>query len=272
MSNLKKAVYFGYSINMMKSIINSTQFDLIGVVYSPKRVEKSFLDTVASLKINKIEINSKPDFNMLYDFCSNADVVIMYKFEFIIPFDFIDKMTIVNFHGGDLRSNRGAHAVIWSILNCEKQTCLSMYKLIGGIDEGELIEEKWVNINDDTPESLNLKLQRKIPCMLKSLYEYLNGNKKTTLIINGKYRPKIKEKDYTIDIYNDPINMIKAKIRSQISYSGAVLVFDNSKYRVISFLQKETLYTANRKIKFENLMFIIDEKRIQLLLQVEKVI
>ena len=202
-----------------------------------------------------------------------SDIVILYKFEYIIPQNFIEKYTFFNFHGGNLKTNRGAHAVVWSILNQEKQTCLTLYKLTGGIDVGIVIGEYYVDIErDDTPISLNEKLWLGIPGLLCSLIKYLNGTIKGKLITEGEYRRKIKEEDYTINIYADNFEKIIAKINSQVAYSGAVLWFEGTKYHVRYTHQQDIPEDCERIVEKKENECIVEEhgKRITMIIEEEK--
>ena len=202
-----------------------------------------------------------------------SDIVIVYKFEYIIPQNLIDKYTFFNFHGGNLKTNRGAHAVVWSILNQEKQTCLTLYKLTGGIDVGIVIGEYYVDIEqDDTPISLNKKLWLGIPELLYSLSEYLNGTIKGKMVAEGEYRRKIKEEDYTINIYTDNFEKIMAKINSQVAYSGAVVWLEGIKYRVRHVQQMDILEDGERIVQKKENECIIEKhgKRITMIIEEEK--
>lgn len=68
-----------------------------------------------------------------------------------------------NFHGGSLPDYRGSGSPIWSIINEEKYTALTIHRLVKKIDAGEIILEKKIYINkNDTGETLYNKLCKKI--------------------------------------------------------------------------------------------------------------
>lgn len=243
-------VYFGYSIDALKEIMATSFLKLVGVVGVKGRVSKEYFEVIEKNKIIYLELDSKPELSHLDVFCVNADIILMYKFEYILPKIFVEKYNVFNFHGGDLRTNRGAHAVVWSIINNEQETCLSLYKLTGGIDEGEVIGQYWVRLDEEeTVSSLNKKLASGIPILLIELKYYLTGNKKSTLILGGKYRRKINEADYTIDLVNDNIGIIKAKIRSQYTYNGAICYWNGEKKRVKKYIFNLQDIFSDRLIK-----------------------
>lgn len=127
-------IYSGYSLRMLLYLSKSKIFHLIACFSNGKRIDVNFTDMCNQLSIPLINITNKRDIAVHTNLMDEADIIIMYRFEFIIPEDIIRKYKIINFHGGSLRTNRGPHAPVWSILNMDKRTCLSMYELsLGGV-------------------------------------------------------------------------------------------------------------------------------------------
>lgn len=250
-------VYFGYSDAMVENVVASELFKLVHVVSVKGKSSQRETELVAENHIPYTELERKQDLLEL-KFEDGVDAIIMYKFEYIIPQSIIDNHRIINFHGGDLRYNRGGHAPVWSILNLDKRTCLSMYQLTGGIDEGLLIDTHEVEIDElDNTVDLNRKLSAGIPCLLVSLYEYLNGKREAHLVTGGRYLPKIKETDFTIDITNDSIDQISAKIRSQQTYFGALIFINDVRCRCKSFTINKGCFLPTRQV--ENNKLIVRE-------------
>lgn len=268
-----KVTYLGYSVEMLKYLQESRYFSVVNAVGVRGRVSDEQKQYILEQGIEYRELAQKKDLYSIEDMLQKSDIIIVYKFEYIIPEEFINKYSFFNFHGGNLKTNRGAHAVVWSILNQEKQTCLTLYKLIGGIDVGIVIGEYYVDIErDDTPISLNEKLWLGIPGLLCSLIKYLNGTSKGKLITEGEYRRKIKEEDYTINIYADNFEKIIAKINSQVAYSGAVLWFEGTKYRVRYTHQQDIPEDCERIVEKKENECIVEEhgKRITMIIEEEK--
>ena len=231
-----KVIYLGYSEKMLQALHESQTFEVVLVIGTKGRLSKKYYDLINQYNMRFIEIKNKKELLDNIFLLENADLTIMYKFEFIIPNEIAEKHLIINFHGGELHKNRGAHAVVWSILLQESNTCLSCYRLSGGIDEGLLIDAYYVDINkNDNVSRLNEKLAEGIPKMLSSIEGYLLGVKKPELITGGKYRRKIKKSDYTIDLSNDAIDLMRAKILSQQAFDGAVIIINKKEYRIKKF-------------------------------------
>lgn len=247
-------IYMGYSDNMVREVFHSEYFNLCMVVGVNGRTTAEEYEFIEQHHIPYMELFSAKDIEKI-NIPLDCDCILMYKFEYILPQTMVERHRIINFHGGDLRLNRGAHATVRSILNMDRETCLSMYELVGrGIDEGNLIDTYPVMIDrDDDVVSLNRKLARGIPAMLYSLNLYLQERKKATLVLGGIYYPKIQETDYTIDLDKDDIETICAKIRSQRAYKGAILIFNGEKYRI-------TQYTLKFNQEDKELRTILDKK------------
>jgi len=254
-----KVGYLGYSERMLLNLVNNKDFELCFAIGKSGRISYDYRTIVASHGINYIEINNKKELLQQTDLFKTVDVILMYKFEFILPASIVDNYRVINFHGGDLHTNRGAHAVVWTILLQEPSTCLSCYQLTGGIDEGLLINQYNVDVFEtDTPHELNCRLMDGIPSLLKDVVAFLSGDKKAVAITGGTYRKKITEADYTIDLENDGIRTIRGKINSQKHFNGAVIRYLGKEYRAKEYYAcKEPAINNEKEISFSNNEFVV---------------
>lgn len=264
-------VYMGYSCEMLSFLLDSQQYEVKKVVGVRNRISKEEYALIRSRNLEYKELASKNEVDSLETFIGDVDVVIMYKFEYILPQYLIKKYRIINFHGGSLRENRGAHAVVRSILNMDTQTCLSMYQLTGGIDLGILIKEYWVDISSEENEiSLNKKLVTGIPELLLNLKQYLEGEREGVAVTEGTYWPKIEEKDFTINLETDTCKKMCCKIRSQEKYRGAICYINEKKYYIKKYQYNIRERTdIERRIKLEYPQIMIYEKEEELILFLE---
>ena len=262
MIRMRELIYIGNDHDMLNELINNEKYLVKKCICVSHRISDGFIQTLRDNNIEEKIIVGRPDWPQLLVFCQGIELIVMYKFEHILPKSMILEHCIVNFHGGSLYDNRGGNAVVWSILNGDKNTCLSMYELTGGIDEGKLIGEYHVDIDleNETPITLNTKLKDGIPRLMNMLDEYLLGNRKANLVLGGKYVRKVKETDYTIDLNKDAIELIKRKIRSQMAYKGAIVEIDGVIYRTERYSNIET-DGQRRRIEFDGvIMKVFDEK------------
>jgi len=64
----------------------------------------------------------------------------------------------VNFHDGPLPNYAGLNAPVWALLNREKRHGITWHMIEGGVDEGDIIEQRMFDISvDDTALTLNTK-------------------------------------------------------------------------------------------------------------------
>lgn len=243
---MRKVVYIGNSVSTVSRIIELNKLTIVGIICDARRASDEMK--------NFAEIN-----DIQYIICSNAkqveealaslqfNLVLMYSCSLILSEPTIQNYQVYNFHPGDLYSNRGSTPVSWSLVLGEEYTKIVLYRLsCAGIDLGEIVSERIVKIDDmDNVVSLREKLESFIPEMIIDLFEFIDQEKKGILVDSGIYRPRISDKDYTIDPISDSERIIKKKIKSQETYDGAILQSKNGIIRIkswkeyLSLLEKE---------------------------------
>lgn len=223
--------YIGFSEEIVRLLLESEYFHLSTVVWEGGRpISKLFLEKLRQKKITFYTVSQKEQIITCMKE-SKCKQFIMYKFRFILPLEVVREYEVFNLHPGDLRMNRGATPVIWTILLGETTTCMSLYRVSEKIDCGILISEATVDVTvEDDSNSVQTKLEDQIPDLLKKLHLYLNGETVGTLVEDGVYRRRVQERDYTINLNSDTLEMMSAKIRSQALYKGAVLNIGDKKF------------------------------------------
>lgn len=228
--------YMGFSNLVIKNIIESDKFELKVVICPKDRINDGII-SLCKEGIQLYTVSTQKEVTALIK-STNVSAFLMYKFPIIITNEICLNYKIFNIHPGDLRLNRGAHPIIWSILNGDGITKMSLYKLKEGIDLGMLIAEYKVDIADkDDSVTLENKMEDTIPLIINKLYEFLTKQDfdNEMYIENGIYLRKINESDYTINLESDSIENISRKIRSQKKYQGAILNINNKKNFVSGF-------------------------------------
>lgn len=89
------------------------------------------------------------------------NVGLMMTFPFIIPEEVwkIPEKGFINFHFGLLPECRGPQPILWHMLNNDKEAGVTVHKVDGGIDTGEIIMQEKIEIADhDTYGLLQAKL------------------------------------------------------------------------------------------------------------------
>lgn len=233
-----KIIYFGYSITMLNKLIASSYFEVVAVVTQKGKYTDVFKKACESLIFYEVEKSEEID--KLYDVIKNYNVV-MYEFGILISSKLCNNLSIINFHCGDLKTNRGANPISWSILLPNLGAEICAYEIYDKFDCGKIISKKSVMVSDDdTVDMLKYKLELEIDDILLDIYNYFKDSNKCTYenVLNGIYRSRVQEKDYTIDLSKDNLCVIKRKINSQKNYNGAILFYKNKKIRVKNYKEE----------------------------------
>jgi methionyl-tRNA formyltransferase len=86
-----------------------------------------------------------------------ADIAVVVAYGKIIPADILQlpKFGFINVHASLLPKYRGAAPVQWALLNGEKETGVTIFKLVEQLDAGPIVSQKSLTIRpSDTAESL----------------------------------------------------------------------------------------------------------------------
>ena len=111
-------------------------------------------------KIKKI----KPDLNVIFNFPQ------------IFKKDLLKVSPAINFHPGDLPKYRGAHVLNWAIINGEKRIAVTCHFVDEGIDSGDIIAKKYLNISSiDDIGSLSKKVAQTVPALAKVALKKLDN-------------------------------------------------------------------------------------------------
>ncbi len=225
--------YFGFSKVMLEKLINYNDFKICSVITQCGKSSNDFWELCKNNNINCYSVDKK-DLEKYANELS-AKNVIMYEFGIIVPNAICSSFNIVNFHPGNLKTNRGANPISWSILDPNIGAEICAYRIIDQIDCGYIISRKKEDVSDkDDPISLKKKLELNIDVMLKDVNQYFkfSSTYPTVYVENGIYRNRVKPIDYTIDLQNDSPQIIIRKINSQIPYDGAIINIDGAINRV----------------------------------------
>ena len=90
----------------------------------------------------------------------SPDVVVVSAFGKIIPENLLNipKIKFINVHASLLPKWRGAAPIQRSIISMDKETGISIMKIIPKLDAGPFMMQETINIEKDNYESLSIKL------------------------------------------------------------------------------------------------------------------
>ena len=240
MKDSEKAIMLtciSYSEPFIKLLADHKIFHLVSVI-TKKGVLSA--DTLAYISENSIHLYEMED-DKIREIEKHilTEKVLIYKFGYIIPSDIIAQHDFCNIHPGSIETNRGAHPLRWTILLGEKTTYMTLYQ-ITGIDEGNVICEKEIAVENSDYVDLDHKMDAELPHVLDAYVNYVLHGASVRIMLKegGIYRPKVQEKDYTLDIDHDTFEVMERKIRAVKDFGGAVMMCNQTKYRVKAIVRR----------------------------------
>ena len=144
----------------------------------------------------------------------------------------------VNVHGSLLPKYRGAAPINWAILNGEKETGVSTFKLQHEIDTGDiLLQEKMPIGPNETAGELHDRMKVEgAQLLVKTLRELASGTHKASpqqLNSDTKHAPKLFKTDCEID-WNNTSEQIHNQIRGLSPYPTAFTVLGDKTLKIFS--------------------------------------
>tara|TARA_S200000501_G_scaffold369187_1_gene408201 strand:- start:614 stop:1543 length:930 start_codon:yes stop_codon:yes gene_type:complete len=182
------------------------------------------------LKKNEKEINFIKDLN--------ADIAIVVAYGQIIPNEILSltKKGFINIHASLLPKWRGAAPIQRSIMNLDKETGISIMRIIDKLDAGPVSKAYKISLTEDdnflsVSEKLSILASEKL---LENLDEILEGNLtfKEQDETNATYAKKILKSEGKID-WNQPGKSIIGKINALNPIPGAWFFFNGERYKIL---------------------------------------
>ena len=226
-----KINFIGNNINVIKILYQHKFFELDNIFLIQKKnyeeIRKKFT------KRDKIHL-VKDIYSLKKKIIKNRikkQIFLIYESELIITKELLKLNKFFNIHRGSLYFNRGPIPEVWTILNGDRYTKLTLHQINHKIDLGKIIFEKKILLKKRyTVLRLRKKLLKFIPNLINKLQYYLQGKIIHKKISKGTYNGLLKEKHYRVDLNKDSKNIILNKIYSQKDSNGAFLIFKKKKY------------------------------------------
>ena len=167
----------------LKALVN--MFDVLSIVIEPNHKERNneIIEIANKYKIDILSPNNPNNNNtskLLKSY--GADIFILAGYGKILKQNIIDIPTImsINLHGGKLPDYRGSSPMNWALINGENKFSISIIKLDSGVDTGDILIEKSINISsNDTIADLHKKANREFVIALIKLINNLKNSIKT---------------------------------------------------------------------------------------------
>lgn len=214
----------------------------------------------ANIKCIQPDFKAKDYLEIVKDI--NPDLILISNFHKIIKNELIELSTIgtFNLHSSLLPELRGGTSVIWALKNGLSQTGVTLHYVTEGVDDGDIIAQKTVNIDFwDTQGTLYEKITiAKFQVLVSFLLNIVQRKEivgKPQNHEKATYLPKRKDSDGLINI-NASMLEIYNHIRSFDPWTGAYFEINGQKIRLRNAIPvKEKL-----KHKVEEKFLILNKK------------
>lgn len=166
------------------------------------------------------------------------DFIVVVAYGLILPKEVIDipKKCALNIHPSDLPKYRGASPITRTILAGETETAICIMKIDTGIDTGDVLVRKKVNLDSKiNSEELHKLLFDKGADMILDVinnYNKLIPQKQSEHDIS--YADKISKNEAYISFAKDDIDIINKKLRALNPIPGTYITYKNENYKIIS--------------------------------------
>jgi len=236
-----RIVFFGtpqIAADYLKAILN-TGHEVVGVVTKPD-TKSGRGQLLANSSVKKVALDNnlclfQPD--NLDEITGDIrelkpDLFIVISFGKKISSDIlaIPKFYAINVHFSLLPRYRGAAPVNWSLINGEKESGITIFKISEKIDSGDIIEQRRVKIEkDDDAVSLLIKLEKLGINTLLNALKKIESNKINLKKQNEKYAsyaPKLVKEDGLVN-WNFKSEAILNRARGLVPWPGAYCVWEN---------------------------------------------
>ena len=245
----KKIIFMGtpdFSIPTLENLRLSKHKLLCVYTQPPKRslrgqkINKSPAQLYAE-KFNLIvrtpsHLDTEEEFNYLK--ILSPDLVVVVAYGQIIPEKFLrlSKKGFINIHASLLPKWRGAAPIQRAIINSDKETGVSIMKIVKELDAGPVMKQVKIKLDNKTNlEEATEKLSYVGSKLLIESLKLLFSNKEKFIEQDhGKatYAKKINKKESKI-LWNDSAKNILAKINGLSPNPGASFEFENTKYKIL---------------------------------------
>ncbi len=191
-----KVLFFGtaeFAIPALKNLIRNKDIQVIGVVTQPdapfgrkrelkQSPVKEFVSSLPEREIEELKIfqpeKLRKEANEILA-GTNPDIIIVAAYGQIIPENMINfpKFGCLNIHGSLLPEYRGAIPIEKALLDGKTKTGVSILKMTPGLDDGEVLVEKEIELtSEDDAVSVRVKLADiGAMLLLESIPKWING-------------------------------------------------------------------------------------------------
>ena len=253
----KKIVFMGtsnFSVPILKSLYQNG-YPIVTIYTQPpqksmrgQKVNKSPIQKMAeNLCIECRTPDSLKENNEEYNFLKllNPDLVIVVAYGQLISKNYLSlsKHGFINIHASLLPKWRGAAPIQRSIMNLDKETGVSIMKIVEKLDAGPVMMQEKINITSEmNAEDLSNKLSDLSSKLILECIDEIEGGKAKFIDQDEQkatYAKKINKEEGKINWDNSAENIL-AQINSLLPNPGAWFSFMGERYKILKASISET--------------------------------
>ena len=253
----KKIVFMGtsnFSVPILKSLYQNG-YPIVTIYTQPpqksmrgQKVNKSPIQKMAeNLCIECRTPDSLKENNEEYNFLKllNPDLVIVVAYGQLISKNYLSlsKHGFINIHASLLPKWRGAAPIQRSIMNLDKETGVSIMKIVEKLDAGPVMMQEKINVTSEmNAEDLSNKLSDLSSKLILECIDEIEGGKAKFIDQDEQkatYAKKINKEEGKINWDNSAKNIL-AQINSLLPNPGAWFSFMGERYKILKASISET--------------------------------
>ena len=253
----KKIVFMGtsnFSVPILK-LLYQNGYPIVTIYTQPpqksmrgQKVNKSPIQKMAeNLCIECRTPDSLKENNEEYNFLKllNPDLVIVVAYGQLIPKNYLSlsKHGFINIHASLLPKWRGAAPIQRSIMNLDKETGVSIMKIVEKLDAGPVMMQEKINVTSEmNAEDLSNKLSDLSSKLILECIDEIEGGKAKFIDQDEQkatYAKKINKEEGKINWDNSAENIL-AQINSLLPNPGAWFSFMGERYKILKASISET--------------------------------
>ena len=246
----KKIVFMGtsnFSVPILKSLYQNG-YPIVTIYTQPpqksmrgQKVNKSPIQKMAeNLRIECRTPDSLKENNEEYNFLKllNPDLVIVVAYGQLISKNYLSlsKHGFINIHASLLPKWRGAAPIQRSIMNLDKETGVSIMKIVEKLDAGPVMMQEKINVTSEmNAEDLSNKLSDLSSKLILECIDEIEGEKAKFIDQDEQkatYAKKINKEEGKINWDNSAENIL-AQINSLLPNPGAWFSFMGERYKIL---------------------------------------
>lgn len=260
-----RAVYMGtpeFSVPTLEMLSVHPDIELIGSISMPSRAagrgqKIKDPEVVRFCKDHKIQCWQTENINKQIDLLDeletlNIDIIIVLAFAQFLGKRVLNlpKLGCFNIHTSLLPKYRGAAPIQYALLNGDKQTGVSIQKMVKKMDAGDLVLSHPIKISDnETGGQLytRLKFQAALSCsdfiekLISDDIHYESQNEDTV-----SFAPTLKKEDGFLDFENSDAFKILNQIRALKPWPGTYCHLNKDKLKIINANVSKTKIEAGK--------------------------